>query len=225
VRERGAIGLDRLRPSMILVLIFCLASRVLAADTSLGELVDLARLTGPLPGGFLSVDHALSSDGLLFLASEERVIVWTPWGWHALWKFAREHDIDRIKAIACARAASGERLLIATTRGVWQVRWERRKQPGTIWGKAERTFRVEPVGEWSPGPQLEGMVVNPYKSDLDGGVIGYVHDEPGRLHAIRGKGDLRLGLVEAEPIGNQIVFARSGHALAWPYRGKAVTLL
>ena len=221
----GAIGLVRLLASLILAVITIVWSLRFLRLTSIGELVDLTQLTRSLPDGFLSVDHAVSSGGLLFLASEEKVIVWTPWGWDILWRFSREHEIDRIRAIACARAPSGERLLIATTRGLWQARWERRKPPATIWGKAELTFHVEPIGGWSSDSYLEGMVVNPYKLNQDGGAIGYVHDEPGRLRAISDKGDLQLGRVEPEPIGNQVAFTLSGYALAWPYRGKMVTIL
>ena len=48
-----------------------------------------------LPLG-ISVDHALSGEGLLFLASEERVIVWTPWGWQTIWTFGRGDGSDQI---------------------------------------------------------------------------------------------------------------------------------
>jgi hypothetical protein len=47
----------------------------------------------------------------------------------------------------------------------------------------------------------------------------------GRLYAIRDEGALRVEVVEERATGGEVQFALSGHAVAWPYRGKVVTIL
>jgi hypothetical protein len=212
------------RPAIV-VLMLAGSAAAQPGDTSLGEIVELPRLTHPFPANAGSVDHAVSSDGLLFLAGKDQVVVWTPWGWQTVWTFERSSDVHGIKAIAFARGRSGERLLIATTQGLAAARWEYNKSPGSEWGKAEQVFTVEAIESWKPEAMIEGIAVNSNAPAQDGAAIGYLFDERQRLFAVRDTGSLQIDAVPASSTGNQVVFAPSGHAVAWPYRGRVVTIL
>jgi hypothetical protein len=195
------------------------------ADTSLGEVVDLPSIAGAFPEGIVPIDHGLSADRFLFVAEEKSVLVWTPWGWERIWTVRKDPKFEKIKAIACTRGKSGERLLIATTHSIAAVSWGSQGQTTTRWGKAERTFRTEPVAKWPKGEEPSALVVNPYPARADGEVLAYVADGANRLYAVRDPGELQVEAVRPGPVGGSVEFSPSGHALAWPYRGKVVSVL
>jgi hypothetical protein len=89
----------------------------------------------PTDAGELT-DHALSADGVLFVADRQTVWVRSPWGWERIWTNvtvapgtkAEIHCLGVVEA-----ADAGEALLIGTENGVWELRWERTKKGAHPW--------------------------------------------------------------------------------------------
>ncbi len=82
------------------------------------------------------MDHALSEDGMAFVADKRTVWVWSPWGWEKVWTLPGTADlsIQRINALAVVKdPQSSDALLIGTEEGVWSISWSPREKIGEPW--------------------------------------------------------------------------------------------
>jgi hypothetical protein len=120
---------------LALFLIICGLSNAAPINEARSKVGALATL--PLPPKMESlVDHALSEDGMVFVADKRSVWVRSPWSWEKIWTLPGTADssFQRINALAVAKdAQSSDVLLVGTEEGIWSIGWSQREKVGEPW--------------------------------------------------------------------------------------------
>jgi hypothetical protein len=160
---------------------------------------------------------ATTTDGMLFVASEQTVWIRGPWGWESAWNAAGDQKIVDVTAVA---GDSGDLLVVATADSLHEVRWTRNADWPDPWARLHLRFSARRIAAVSPRRLSRGGDTGP--------VRGFVATQSGELRPLVLKAQLELGPALAVSAGDtDILFAplARGWTAAWRYRSSVLHLL